>query len=91
MLLWIEQAMIDVVLCASSVSMFALLPILMVPPYLGFVVWASAAPASGPGAGQADRRPAERAKDGAAVHFLLHELVDDFESVSRGHEDPPPV
>jgi hypothetical protein len=38
MLLWTEHATIDVVLCASSVSMLVKLPILMVPPVFGF--WA---------------------------------------------------
>src|SRR5262245_45525666 len=48
MLLWIEQATIDVVLCASSVSMLVKLPILIVPPYFGLGAWAKAARASGP-------------------------------------------
>src|SRR5919109_3498716 len=40
MLLCTEHATIDVVLCASGVSMFVKLPILIVPPYFGF--WALA-------------------------------------------------
>ena len=35
MLLWMAQAVMKVVLCASSVSMFWKLPILIVPPRLG--------------------------------------------------------
>ena len=66
-------------------------PILMVPPDFGFGRLSHRGRAERTRAGQAHGRPAERAKDGAAVHLVLHELVDDFESVSRGHEDPPPV
>ena len=35
MLLWMPQAVMKVVLCASSVSMFWKLPILIVPPRFG--------------------------------------------------------
>src|ERR687896_508466 len=51
MLLWIEHATIDVVLCASSVSMLEKLPILIVPP--GFGRWACASDAVGAAAREA--------------------------------------
>src|SRR5262245_11621378 len=47
MLLWIEQAKIDVVLWASRVSMLPAIPILIVPPGLAFWACASVGRPSG--------------------------------------------
>src|SRR5918995_3094637 len=75
MLLWIEHATIDVVLCASSVSMLLNAPILMVPPIFGFCAWASdgrpsGTPAARPAADQPSAFRTERRLTSSRISSL---------------------
>ena len=87
MLLWMEQATIDVVLWASKVSMLVKLPILIVAPGLRLLGAREGGQGERPRSRQP--RPAERLEHGAAIDVLAHQLVDDFESVLALHADPP--
>ena len=96
MLLWMAQAVMNVVLCASSVSMFWKLPILMVPPRLAACAVRHRRHAERQPGRQAGCAEAERLQHRATGHRIfrpgaLAQLAVDFlEPITTLHVDPPP-
>src|SRR3990172_878912 len=105
MLLWIAQAVMKVGLCGSSGSMFWLIPILIVPPDLGF--WACALPgtprgsppatpsADHPSARRTDRRVTSSSRvrllttSNPSRLFMLDLLACTGDRPRRGPAPPP--